>query len=136
MFHAAHAPGTKSCALHNQSIELHFAISVKEAAASCVKGLIIFHDHDCFLDRVERRAPSLQHLPASRHRIAHAIEMSLDHVIRNGPCTAVDEQNWIYRQEKPSPGKRPISLTLERNTGGSVSIGRVAQTRRSCPLWF
>jgi hypothetical protein len=34
--------------------------------------------------------------------VADAVEMSLDHVIRNGPGASMDNQNRISRQEKSS----------------------------------
>ena len=55
-----------------------------------IKSLVIFHDDDGFLDGVERRPAAFQHPPARSHGVAHTVEMSFHHVIRNGPGTAMN----------------------------------------------
>ena len=112
MLDAADASGTQRAAVHDQRVELYFAVAIEKAPASGVKGLVIFHDHDCFLDRIERRTAAAEHFPSRRQGVADAIQMRVDHVIRNGPGAAMDEQNGISRQTIPP--SRAISLTLRK----------------------
>ena len=51
-FHAANSSSAQSGSIHDERVELHFAVAVEEAAATGVEGLVIFHNDDCFLDRV------------------------------------------------------------------------------------
>ena len=94
---AADTSASQRGAVHHEGVELHFAIAVEKAAAAGVKGLVVFHDDDRFLDRVERRPSALKHVPSGGAGIAHAVQVSLDHVIGNGPGAAVDDQNRIDR---------------------------------------
>jgi len=108
MFYAADTPGGQGSAVHDQGIELHLAITIQKAAASGVEGLIIFQDDDRLLDRVERGATTIQDVPGRSGRIAHTIEMSLDHFVRNGPGAAMDKQNRISRQAESPTGNDGI----------------------------
>src|SRR5437588_12928230 len=83
VFHASDAAGAQSVAIHDERIELHLALAVQEAAATSIKGLVIFHHDYASLDRVERRTAALEDAPARVNGVADAIEVSFDHVIRN-----------------------------------------------------
>jgi hypothetical protein len=102
MLDATHASGAKGGPLHDERVELYFAIAIEEAAAAGIEGLVVFHDHDCLLDGVESRASAAERLPACSGGVADTVEMSLDHVIRNGPGASMDNQNGISWQEKSS----------------------------------
>src|ERR1700674_3162104 len=52
-FHAAHYASAQSGSIHDERVELHFAVAVEEAATAGVEGLVIFHNDDCFLDRID-----------------------------------------------------------------------------------
>src|ERR1043166_5407506 len=106
-FNTPDAAGTQGRAIHNERIELYFAVAVQKAATASVKGFVIFHDNDSFLNRVERRPAGFKYAPASSHGIANAIEMGFDHVIGNGPGTAMNYQNRIS-QEQSSREKRKV----------------------------
>jgi hypothetical protein len=103
MLHATHASGAKGGPLHDQRVELHLGFAIEEATAASIEGLVVFHDHDCFLDGVECRASAAEHLPAGCSGVADAVEVSLNHVIRNGPGASMDNQNRINGQEKFLP---------------------------------
>ena len=111
--YTADAACSQRGAIHDEGIELHFAFAIEKAAATGIESLIVFHDDDSFLDGIERRATAFKHTPARRHGVADAVEMRFDHVVGNGPCTAMDDQNGIGRQEESS-GK-----LLDRIAGGS-----------------
>ena len=95
----AHAAAAQGGAIHDERVELHFAVAIQKAAAAGVEGLVIFHDDDSFFDRIERRPAALEHAPARSHGVAHAVEMSFHHVVRNGPGAAMNYQNRIGARE-------------------------------------
>ena len=103
--HAAHASAAQRGAVHDEGIELHFAVAIEKAAAAGVESLVVFHDDDSFLDGIERRPAAFEHPPARGHGVAHTVEMSFHHVIGNGPGTAMNDQNRIV-QEGSSSGMR------------------------------
>src|SRR6266446_772373 len=94
-FHASYTSSSKSTAVHDEGVELDLAIAIEEAAAAGVEGLVVFHDDYGFFDCVEGRAAALEDAPSSSGGVADAIEMSVHHVIGNGPGAAVDDQNRI-----------------------------------------
>jgi len=91
MFHTSDAPSPQGRAIHDQSIELNFSFPVKEAAAAGVKGLIVFQDDNRFFDRIECGTSAAEYIPASFNGISHAIQVCLDHVVRDGPSAAMDD---------------------------------------------
>ena len=96
---AADASGAQGRAIHDEGVELHLAVAIEETAATCVESLVVFHDDHGFFDRIERRAATFEHAPARSHGIAHAVEVGVDHVVRNGPCAAVNHQNRIGQEK-------------------------------------
>ena len=92
---ASHAPGAKRGAVHDQGIELHFAVAVEEAAASGIESLVVFHDDDGFFDSVERRAAALEHAPSRSQRVVDTVDVGVDHVIGHGPGAAMNDQDGI-----------------------------------------
>jgi hypothetical protein len=56
VFHTCDASGFHPSAIHEESIELHLPIGCKKASAPGVEGRIIFQNHNCRLDRIERGA--------------------------------------------------------------------------------
>ena len=92
---AADAAAAEGRAVHDESVELHFAVAVQETAASGVESFVVFENDDGFFDRVESRAAAFQHAPSGGGGIAHTVEVRLDHVIGNGPGAAVNDQNGI-----------------------------------------
>jgi hypothetical protein len=90
MLDASYASGAERGAIHDERVELDAAVAVEEAAPSGVESLVIFHDHDGFLDRIEGRAATLEHAPSSSQRVVHSADVGLDHVIGHGPSSAVN----------------------------------------------
>src|ERR1700719_4652575 len=88
---ATDAAPAQGRAVHDESVELHFAISIQETAAAGIECLVVFKNNDSLFDRVESRAAAFQHAPSSGGCITHAAEVRLDHVIRNIPGAAVND---------------------------------------------
>ncbi len=87
------------------------AVTGQEAAAAGVKSLIFFHDDDGGLHGIQRRSAALEHVPSFRQRPAHAIQVGFNHVIRDGPGSAMDHE---YRQLSQSD--RPLRNLKTRET--------------------
>src|ERR1700685_4626867 len=92
---APHAASPQRGALHDERVELHPAIAVEKAAASRVESLVVFHDDNGFLNRVQRRPATLQHAPSRSQRVVHAANVRLDHVVRHSPRAAMHHENGI-----------------------------------------
>jgi hypothetical protein len=101
MLHAAHTSGAKRGAVHDQGIELYFALAIQKAASASVKSFVIFHDDNRFFNGIEGASTAAEYPPASSDRIAYAVEMCLDHVVGNSPGSAMDKNNRIDRQDAP-----------------------------------
>src|ERR1700690_4060719 len=86
----ADAASPQGCAIHDESVELHLAVAVEEAAAPGVEGLVVFHHDYGRFDRVERGAAALERMPACGGGVADAVEVRLDHVVGNSPGAAVN----------------------------------------------
>ncbi len=97
--HAADSASAKRRSVHDEGIELHFAIAVEEAAPTRIEGFVVFHDDNSFFDRIQRCATPLKDTPALGERFAHAVQVRFDKRVRNGPCASVDQQNWVISQE-------------------------------------
>ena len=100
VFDAADASRAEGGAVHHQSIKLHFAFAIQKAAAPGVKGFVIFHYDNRFLDCIKSCATLFQN-PASRGDcVPHAIQMCFNHVAGNGPRAAVNQKNRVIAQSK------------------------------------
>ncbi len=98
MLDAADSASAESRSVHDEGVELHFALAVEKAAATGIEGFVIFHYHDSFFDCIQRCAVFVQHAPALGECFAHAVEVRFDKPVRNGPRASVYEQNWVIRQ--------------------------------------
>ena len=76
-------------------VELHAAVGGEKAAAACVKGFIIFHADDGSFHGVQGRSAAFQNVPALGQRLLDAYCVGFHHVVRNGPCAAMD---YDYRE--------------------------------------
>src|SRR5580692_5489438 len=109
-FDASDAAAAQSCAVHDEGVELHLAVAVQEAATSRVEGFVVFESDHGFFDGVEGRAATFQSAPSRGGRIAHSVEVRLNHVVGNIPGTAVNDQNGIGWQAKtPREFRRLVS---------------------------
>src|SRR5437899_5498193 len=111
----ADASGAERGSVHDERIELDFAVAIEEAAASGVEGLVVFHDDDGFLDGIERRAAAFEHAPSRGQRVGHAAEVRVDHVVGYGPSAAMNDQNRMSWQEvSPESAMRLDRIALLR----------------------
>ena len=88
---AADAATAEGLAIHDEGVELHFAVAIEKTAAAGVESFVVFHHDDGLFNRVEGGAAQFQHTPTGRRGVADAMEVRLDHVIGNGPGTAVND---------------------------------------------
>ena len=79
--------------VHQQCVELHTAVAREERAAAGVEGIVIFHDRDGGLYRVEAAALLFQHAPPRFERRVHATLVGGNGFVRHGPGAPVDKQN-------------------------------------------
>ena len=93
-FDATYPAAAQGRAVHDEGVELHFAVAVQKAATAGVKGFVIL-EYDHGFDRVQSGAAAFQRAPSGRGGIAHANKVRLDHVVGNGPGAAVYHQNRI-----------------------------------------
>ena len=101
MLHASHTARPQRRPVHDERIQLDLGFAIEKAAAARIECLIVFHDDDRFLHRIQRRSATLQNAPSSGYRVPDAVQMRLDHIVRNSPGTAVNHQNRIVRQNIP-----------------------------------
>ena len=85
VIHTTDAARAKRGAVHDEGIELDLAFAIEEAATASVKGLVIFHNDDSFLGSFERGATFLKDAPSGSDRIAHAVEVCFDEIVRDRP---------------------------------------------------
>ena len=84
-------------------------------------------DDDGFFDRIESGAAAFEHTPSGSGGIADAVEMGFDHVVGDGPGTAVYDQNGISWHFQSLQGVAGDSLA-----GGKVKVrgGRFSKSAR------
>ena len=132
---AADAAGAERGAVHDEGVELDFAVAIEKAAASGVEGLVVFHDDDGFLDGVERRAAALEHAPSRSQRVGDAANVGVDHVIGHGPRAAVNDQNGISRQVESPEEEAMDRIAGPRRVASSCFATGVRTTEvRNCRI--
>jgi hypothetical protein len=90
--HATSTHGSAHSAIHEQCIELDFAIPREEGAAARVKGLVVFEDGDSGLYRIDRGGATLEQRVAGKKSTANAKGVGFDCVIGDGPGAAMNEK--------------------------------------------
>jgi len=65
----------------------------EEAASAGVEGLIIFHDGDGGLDRIESRRTFFQQRVAGSEGVRYALSMRFDQIVRDVPCAAMNGED-------------------------------------------
>jgi hypothetical protein len=78
---------------------LHLTFAIEKAAASSVKGFVIFHDDNRGFDCIECRGSTFKQVPTGSDGIAHPVQVSFDHVIWNCPRATVYDKDGIAAQE-------------------------------------
>ena len=104
MLDATDTSGAESGAVHDEGVELDFAVAVQKTAAASVEGLVVLHDDHRFLDRVERGATALEDAPSGSQCVADAVQVRVHHVVGNCPRPTVDDQNRIAWQSSNPAG--------------------------------
>jgi hypothetical protein len=86
---ASYAAAPEGRTVHDEGVELNFTVAIQEGAAAGVEGLVIFEDDDCFFDRIQGRTATFEDAPSSSGGVAHTVEVRVDHIVGNGPGSAV-----------------------------------------------
>jgi hypothetical protein len=87
---SADSASTQGGTFHDEGVQLHFAVTIQEAAAAGVESLVVFEYDDGFFDRVKRGPTFLQCKPTSCDGVADAVEVGVHHVVGDGPGAAVN----------------------------------------------
>jgi len=95
--YTGNATGLHAATVHEESIELDATIGCQEASTACVEGRVIFHHGDGGLDCVDCSAPLRKHSEAGLKGFANTGFMGGCGIVRNGPCSAMNDQNGFVR---------------------------------------
>ena len=76
-----------------QGVELDAAVAGEEAAASGVEGVVVFEHGDGGFDGVDGGGSALEQGIAGLEGVGDALLVGLEHVVGDGPGSAVDEKN-------------------------------------------
>jgi len=91
---AGDSASAESGTIHEQGVELDAAIAGEEAAASGVEGGVVFQFGDCGFDGVGGGGSEFEERVAGLERVKDALLVGLEHVVGNGPGSAVDDEDW------------------------------------------
>src|SRR5258708_4404182 len=81
-------------AIHEQGVELDVAVAGEKAASAGVEGLIVFENSDSGFDGFDRTGAVFQQGVADGEGIGDAEPVGFDHVVGDGPGSAVHEEGW------------------------------------------
>ena len=81
--------------VHDDRVHLDPACAVQHAAYARVKRGIVFHNGDGFFDRVYRRSPCRQNLPAGFRGDVRPADMIGVSLFRDFPGSAVNNDFWF-----------------------------------------
>src|SRR5437868_4781413 len=126
---ASYSAGAHGSAVHDQRIHLDFSISCKKTAEGGIESVVIFHDHDSFFDRFQRRASRDKDFPTNAKRILHAPTMIFHNLVGHRPSSAMYHQDWVYLQPSPRTEEMRLIHLPRPNTARYDSA-------RSCYLYF
>ena len=90
-FDAGDPAGAERCAIHEQGVELDVAVAGEKAASAGVEGLVVFKDSDSGFYGLDGGGAVFEEGVADGERIGDAEPVGFDHVVGDGPGTAVDE---------------------------------------------
>ena len=91
---AGDSAGAEGGAVHDEGVELDAAVAGEEAAASGVEGSVVFEVGDGGFDSVDGGGPALEEGIASLEGIEDALFVGVEHVVGNGPGSAVNDEGW------------------------------------------
>jgi hypothetical protein len=89
----AHAAGDSP--VHQQRVELDFALAGEKGATTGIEGFVVFEDRDSGLYRIDRGSAALQQRIAGKQRTANAEGVGIDGVVGNGPGAAMNEKDGL-----------------------------------------
>jgi hypothetical protein len=92
---ATGAHGAGYAAVHEQCVELDFALAGEEGAAAGVEGLVVFKDSDGGFHRIESGSAALQQGVAGKKRAANPEGVGFNSVIGDGPGAAMNEKDGL-----------------------------------------
>ncbi|OQA12670.1 MAG: hypothetical protein BWY63_03717 [Chloroflexi bacterium ADurb.Bin360] len=88
----------KRTAVHNERIQLYFAIQVGVAAPPGIIDGIIFQNPHCSLHSIESRSTREQHLPTCKRRLPATRLKGLAQRCGNVPCTPMYHNDRSFHQ--------------------------------------
>ena len=94
-FDAGDSAGFHAPTIHEEGVELDAAVGGEEAAKPGIEGGVIFKDDDRGFDGVERGASAGEDVVAGFEGTENPGLVSGSVGFRNGPCSAMDEQDWF-----------------------------------------
>jgi hypothetical protein len=121
---AGDTAGAEGVTLHDEGVELDATVAGEEAAAAGVEGDVLFHDGDGGLDGGDSGAGLREYFVTGRERIMDAALVGGDHVIGNGPGSAMDEKDGLGGR---SGGHRGTGYCSGRVGGGARNKQVLAQ---------
>jgi hypothetical protein len=98
--------------VHQQRVQLNFALTIQKAATTRIEGFIVFHHDDRCFRRIERRTAALEDAPSRRTSVLHAVQVSFDEIVRNCPRAAVNEENRIAHEVLEKTGQCSTAIVL------------------------
>ena len=114
--HATGAHGPGDSAIHEQCIELDFAIAREKGAAARVKSLVIFENGDSGLYRIDRSGAAFEQRVAGKKSTANAEGVGFDGVIGDGPGAAMNEKDGLIGHANRSSYMHGVPLMGRRCT--------------------
>jgi hypothetical protein len=95
-----HDPG--HAAIHEQCVELDFAIAGEERASACVERLVVLEDGDGGFYRVNSGGPTLEQGVAGEERTANTEGVGIDVAVGDSPRAAMNEKYGLIRHTNSS----------------------------------
>ncbi len=124
--HAAGAHGARHAAIHQQRVELDFAVARKKGAPAGIEGLVVLKHSDRGLDCIDRGGAALQQRIAGEQCAADAEGVGFDGVIGDGPRAAMNEKDRLIGHANRS------SYMAELAARSCYARGALGAEMRSC----
>jgi hypothetical protein len=118
-------------AVHDEGVELDAAVAGEEAATSGVEGGVVFEFGDGGFDSVDGRGSALEERIASLEGVKDSLLVGLEHVVGDGPGSAVDEKNgaaWHTYRVQGEGGR------VQSSSGALVIAGMSLVTCKECRI--
>src|SRR5262249_11685622 len=109
--------------LHDECVELNFAVAIEKTTAPGVECLVIFEYHNSFFHGIQGRPAAAQGTPSCSNGIAHSVEMVIHHLFGDCPRPAMHHKNRISCQVRPLKN-RTVSLASGEFASRSPRVAR------------